>query len=414
MLKPILKSLRSGAFCNRRRIVAYSVISFAIICVSITWLVVQANGNLSPDGKPLGTDFAQVYVAGLTSHSGDPAQIWDPRTHFDAQDVFFGEDLTAYFAWHYPPFFLFLASALAFLPYLWALAVWQAASFAGYLLTLRKITGQLKGWWIPAVAFPAIYVNLTHGHNGFLSAMLIGLGLYFVDKRPWLAGVMIGLMAYKPQFGLLIPAALLVGQYYRTFAGAGLTVAALSILSTLAYGPEIWPAFTQSLTSTREVFLEQGDTGWFKIQSCFSAVMNLTGNLTLAYILHGLIAFGVLATVVLAFRSKTAAPEDRAALLIIGSLLTTPYLFDYDLIILAPALAFLVTRGLREGFRPYEVLIISIAWFAPLLTRPLMMYTDIPLGFLSTAALFCVPALAVLQRPLAGLSGRLARAPEVG
>ncbi len=412
MLTPLLKTLRSGEFCTRERVRTYGLISFCIIVISIAWLVLQSDNNLSPDGKPLGTDFAQVYVAGQTSHNGNPADIWDPRIHYGDLDAFFGEDLKAYYAWLYPPFFLFVASALAFLPYFWALAVWQAASLAGYMLALRKIAGHIRSWWIPAVSFPAIYVNLTHGHNGFLSATLIGLGLYFLDKRPWLAGVFIGMLAYKPQFGLLIPLALLAGQYYRTFGSAALTVLALSAVSTLAYGAGIWPAFFESLTYTRQVFLEQGDTGWFKIQSCFSAVMNVTSNMTLAYIVHGALAAGVLGVVVLAYVKKVAL-EDRAALLITGSLLATPYLLDYDLIILAPALAFLAARGLRDGFRPYEVLVISVAWFAPLLTRPLMMHTDIPLGFLSTFTVFCIPAMAVLRSPGQWPLRRLAAAEKI-
>lgn len=413
MLTPLLKTIRSGDFCTRDRVRAYSLISLCIMFIAVSWLVLRSDNNLSTDGKPLGTDFANVYVAGLTSHSGNPAEIWDPRIHYRDQDTFFGKDLDAYFAWLYPPFFLFLASALAFLPYLWALAVWQAASFATYLLALRKIAGHIRSWWLPAISFPAIYVNLTHGHNGFLSATLIGMGLYFLDKRPWLAGVFIGMLAYKPQFGLLIPLALLAGQHYRTIGSAGLTVVALSAASTLAYGPDIWPAFFESLTYTRQVFLEQGDTGFFKIQSCFSALMNVTGNLMFSYIVHGLLAVAVLGVVLLAFVRKVAL-EDRAALLITGSLLATPYLFDYDLIILAPALAFLAARGLRDGFRPYEVLVISVAWFAPLLTRPLMMNTDIPLGFLSTFALFCIPALAVLQSAGTWPLRRLAGAGKIG
>ena len=413
MLSPLLNRIRTGNFCTRQRVKAYSLISFCIIFISITWLVVRADGNLSSDGKPLGTDFAQVYIAGKTSLGGNAEDIWNPRIHYAAQDEFFGEDLKAYFAWLYPPFFLFLATALAFLPYLWALAVWQAASFAGYMLTLRKLAGHIKSWWLPAASFPAIYVNLTHGHNGFLSATLIGLGLYFVDKRPWMAGLFIGLLAYKPQFGLLIPLALLAGLYFRTIVSAALTVLALSAASTLAYGPKIWPAFFESLTYTREVFLEQGDTGWFKIQSCFSALMNVTGNLALAYTVHGILAAGVLIVVLLAFLKKVAL-EDRAALLITGSLLATPYLLDYDLIILAPALAFLATRGLRDGFRPYEVFVISVAWFAPLLTRPLMMHTGIPLGFLSTLALFCIPARAVLESSGTWPFRRLVAADKIG
>jgi hypothetical protein len=36
-------------------------------------------------------------------------------------------------------------------------------------------------------------------------------------------------------------------------------------------------------------------------------------------------------------------------------LLTTPYLFMYDMMVLAVPVAFLVRAGLRTGFRPYEL-----------------------------------------------------------
>jgi hypothetical protein len=55
-----------------------------------------------------------------------------------------------------------------------------------------------------AAAFPAVFVNIGHGQNGFLTAALLGSALLSLDRRPWLAGALIGLLAYKPQFGVLI------------------------------------------------------------------------------------------------------------------------------------------------------------------------------------------------------------------
>ena len=57
-----------------------------------------------------------------------------------------------------------------------------------------------------------MFVNVGHGQNGFLTAALLGGALHWLDRRPWLAGVLIGCLAYKPQFGVLIPVALLAGR----------------------------------------------------------------------------------------------------------------------------------------------------------------------------------------------------------
>jgi len=116
-----------------------------------------------------------------------------------------------------------------------------------------------------------VLVNIGHGQNGFLTAALLGGALHWLDRRPLLAGVLIGLLAYKPQFGVLIPLALLANGRWSSIGAAAATVAALVAVSYVTLGSEVWHAFANSTTFTRTVVLEQGGTGWEKIQSIFSA-----------------------------------------------------------------------------------------------------------------------------------------------
>ena len=379
--------LKSGSFLNHERIRVYSIICIVLMIVVSIGLLVTANGQLAFDGKPIGTDFSNVYAAGIMANEGRAAEVWIWEKHFAVQDQVFGPELQAYFGWHYPPFFLLIASALAIFPYLGALAVWQLFGFALYFATLKNMVSYYKGWLLPVVGFPAIFVNVSHGHNGFLTAALFGWAFMLIEKRPWLSGILIGLLSYKPQFGVLIPLALLVGGYYRTFISASVTVLFLCAFVTAIYGFDIWPAFFESLELTRNVILEQGETGWFKIQSIFSFVMMWTDSLMLAYGLQTVLAIFVLGVVSTAFWYPNAL-EDRAGLVIIGSLLVTPYSLDYDLVALAPAIAFLAIRGLREGFDDYEISVLLLVWFSPLLTRPLMMATGIPLALIGMLFLF--------------------------
>ena len=108
-----------------------------------------------------------------------------------------------FYGWHYPPFFFAVAFLVASLPYALGLALWLAASFAAYLAAILAILPRPETLLI-AAAFPAVFVNIGHGQNGFLTAALLGGALLLLDRRPWLAGVMIGLLAYKPQFGAMI------------------------------------------------------------------------------------------------------------------------------------------------------------------------------------------------------------------
>ena len=63
-----------------------------------------------------------------------------------------------------------------------------------------------------ALAFPATFINLFHGQNGFLNAALLGAALLALDRRPVVAGILFGLLSYKPHLGLLVPLALLAGR----------------------------------------------------------------------------------------------------------------------------------------------------------------------------------------------------------
>ena len=391
----MVEALRTGSFLTTERMRVYSWISIALmLCVSIA-ILVTSKGNLAWDGKPLGTDFSNVYAAGLMANAGQPAEVWDWNIHFAKQSEIFGPQLKDFYGWHYPPFFLLIASVLAFFPYLVALGLWNLAGFVFYLSVMRKLVGKYNGWLLPVIGFPAIFVNVSHGHNGFLTAGLFGLAFLFLDRLPLIAGICIGLLAYKPQFGMLIPIALLLGGYYRSFISASLTVLAMSMIVTLIYGLEIWPAFFESFELTQKIILEQGATGWYKIQSMFSFVMLWTDWLALAYALQSLTALAVLAMIVIAFWHSNPI-EDRAALIIIGSLLVTPYSLDYDLVATAPAIAFLTIKGLRDGFADYEITTLLALWFSPLLTRPLMMATGIPLALVLMLIIFAIVSKRVL------------------
>ncbi len=42
-------------------------------------------------------------------------------------------------------------------------------------------------WLLFALAYPAVFVNLGHGHNGFLTAALMAMALVVLDRRPMAA-----------------------------------------------------------------------------------------------------------------------------------------------------------------------------------------------------------------------------------
>src|SRR6202000_1276756 len=135
---------------------------------------------------PIGTDFSNVYAAGTLTWQGKPADAYAPAPQHDAEKASFaGRDVPVY-GWHYPPFFFAIAFVVAALPYAFGLALWLAASLAAYLATIRAILPRPETLLI-ATAFPAVFVNVGHGQNGFLTAALLGGAMQLLDRRPWLA-----------------------------------------------------------------------------------------------------------------------------------------------------------------------------------------------------------------------------------
>jgi hypothetical protein len=418
-----IELLRSGSWLTRERARLWAAGVLIASLAGLAYILATASGLSDYQGRPIGTDFSNVYAAGTYVLEGRPEAPFDSPTQHAREKEILGT-ATPFYGWHYPPFFLFIAALLALLPYLPALAVWQGATLALYLMAIRAILsspspqrgegwgegvpatienlgtrspgrfasdlspqgrGEEKSlvrdrlWLLLALAYPAVFINLGHGHNGFLTAALMGFALLLLDARPIVSGILFGLLAYKPQFGLLIPLVLIASARWKTFAAAAVTVAVLVIAATLAFGVEVWPAFLQGSRYTREVVLEAGDTGWHKIQSVFAWARMWGAPVSFAYAVQMVVSLGLAVAVTWLWRSAASA-RLKAAGLIIAALLGTPYSLDYDLMVLAPALAFWACDGLSRGFRPWEKTMLAALWIVPLIARTFAEATSVPLA----------------------------------
>jgi hypothetical protein len=380
------QGLRSGEWLTPARARGYSLILLGICTVAIAGWIAASDGLIDRNGKPLGTDFSNVYAAGSLTWQGRPAEAYQPALqHAEEQAVFSGREVPFY-GWLYPPFFFSVAFLVASLPYAWGLAIWLAASLAAYLAAMRAILPRPETLLI-AAAFPAVFINIGHGQNGFLTAALLGGALHWLDRRPWLAGVLIGLLSYKPQFGVLIPVALLAGGRWSTIGAAVATIAALLAVSFVTLGGGVWHAFADSMTFTQTVVLEQGGIGWEKIQSVFSAMRMWGAGVHLAYAVQIALALMLAASLAWLWQSN-AEFELKASALATASLLATPYVLDYDLVALAVGIVFFVRHGLSRGFRAFEISLLAAAWIAPLLSRGVAGATGVPLGLVVLLAFY--------------------------
>ena len=201
---------------------------------------------------------------------------------------------------------------------------------------------------MPIFAFPAVLTNIGHGQNGFLSAALFGGGALWLDRRPILAGLGLGALGYQPHLGYMIPIALAVAGRWKTFAAAGASVVALAATSYSVFGAgdsraswptPAWPVRRWSKTWSA--------TPW--MQSAFAAVRPRAAASSWVTACKPLSSCWPLAGLVwLHRRAPRGAGEGPA--MIVAALLASPFLLDYDLVILAAPLAWMLREGAGQGF----------------------------------------------------------------
>ncbi|MBV8839928.1 MAG: DUF2029 domain-containing protein [Alphaproteobacteria bacterium] len=385
-----------------RRFDALPLVCFGLLVANVALLLVFSNGLIvGLDGRPAPSDFLNVYGAGrLVLESQAPAAYdWDVL--HATENALVGRAVTTYFGWHYPPPFLAVAAALASLPYAAAFVAWFAVTLPLYLVTIRAIVRAPVGWLV-AGAFPALLPNIIPGQNGFLTAALIGGTLVLLERQPWLAGVCLGLLTYKPQFGILFPLLLVAGGYWRAIASATVTAVALALGSVALFGTATWAAFFHWLPLTSQALFSDGahHADWSKFQSLFALVRMLGGGATFAWTLQLALSAVTALLLCATWRDTRIAFPLKAAATATAVLLATPYVYLYDLTVLAVAVAFLLRHAMNRGFARAETIGLGLVT-ALVLVMP---FFEVPVGLPAAAivaALIARRALGEELRPLA-------------
>ncbi len=304
--------------------------------LSLTYLLFDnvnfLGGGLSR-GQMLGRDFVNYWSAGHLLLDGRISDLFDFERYQPAYRALTGRNLS-FNTYPYPPHSLWLVLPLGWFPYIPGLIAWILVTFGICAYVLVRFSR--RGW--EAVAFlafaPAAAINISSGQNGFVSAALLCGGLLLVERRPVLAGVLLGLLTYKPQLGLLVPLALLIGRHWTVIASATATVATLVGGSILLLGLDPWRDFLTLSMPLQKSFAEAG-SGFYQIMipTPFMAARVLGMPSSEAYYVHLVVALPVAIVCTLLFRSNRSLTH-RVAVLLVGTFLVSPYAFNYDMVAL--------------------------------------------------------------------------------
>jgi hypothetical protein len=342
----------------------------------------------------VGRDFLNLWAAGRLWLQGELASLFSAHTYIAALQRVFDPAVAPHF-WSYPPTSLLLAAPFGLVPYGVALALWTLAGLAGFLAAARLGLARHESLAVAGllVLAPATLANIVAGQNGFLTAALLAPGILLLDRRPVVAGVCLGLLSYKPHFGILIVPALLALGAWRAIAAAAASALALALASVLAFGLQPWRAFLAVTLRNQAVLLSDFD-GFFTsmLVSPYALLRHLGLAHGAALTLQAAVTLTAIAVVVVLVRRARDA-DLRLALVAVGTFVASPYALTYDLPIVALVLARLALRD--GGWRPAEAVLCGLAWALPIAAIPLAL-EGVPVAAVALVALFALVARRVL------------------
>jgi len=373
--------------------------------LGVTMLLGLANGL--PVNAPGGfSDFFGTWSFARFVISMPPAQIYDPSIlrAFQA-DLGAGPDIVP--RCFYPPTFMLLLWPFGFLPLAAAYAVWVAGTLAIYLVAV--------GAWVrkpllvlAAAVAPTTLVTVITGQSGFLSAALLLAGWRLTPARPLVAGVMFGLLTFKPQLGLLVPVALVAAGCWRAVASAVVTTVLLVAVGSVVFGPSMWPAWLASIQESSRLLAEPVARLNLLMPTVTGNLLSLGVSPAASRLVQAAVAIVVAVIIWRCFRRGPATLA--VAALLVGTFLATPYAHAYDLPALTAAVLLFIAARVRAdaSFGPEEVASLILALMCPLIMP--MLGATIPVSLIALVLLFGLIVRSLRRDEVAG--GFRLRAPD--
>jgi hypothetical protein len=313
-------------------------------------------------------DFSNLWTGGKLVLVGRTLTVFDVGAYRDFISAIAGARIEGQ-EWSYPPSLLLLAAPLATIPLFPSYLVWTFGGIGLLYYVLRK-AALPPALGISAALSPAMFVNVLLGQNGSLSAAFLCGGLLLLRPRPIAAGVLFGLLTFKPQLGVLLPICLLANRQWTAISAALATAASIALVTAICFGPESWSLFfSQTVPMMRDILNAPYPQSYqVSCVSVFMLVRSLDGGFTSAWIWQGLATLLAAGFVWWIWREERADDWGRVAATIILTFLSTPYAYVYDLTsycIAISVLSYLMsTKGVTDH-RPYLIPLIALLWLWP-------------------------------------------------
>lgn len=335
-----------------------------------------APGTIGPNFNGPGTDWMVFEGAARSTLAGHSGTIFDGKalTHFI--NVQFGHWLSAplpYRPWVYPPSFLLLLVPFGLMGFLASYVLFQALTATALVAALattaeRRVEGFIIA--LCAILCPAGAINVIDGQLAFLIAALVIGGLRIAETRPYLGGMVLGLLSIKPQFAILVPVALIASRQWRSLAAMILSAAILAGASAALLGIAPWLAWAhQTIASVGGADRNWVEAGRMWGNSVYTCAILLGASHTLASYLQLTAIAAAAAAVMTAFRGPNLHSDIRLAVLLVAMILAAPHSGAYDAVLIVVAGLLWISRQAQESWR--WLLFVGFSMI-PLISPPLV------------------------------------------
>ncbi|MEM7782190.1 MAG: glycosyltransferase family 87 protein [Planctomycetota bacterium] len=302
-----------------------------------------------PRNEPFGGDFLQDWIGGYLVRTA-PQKLYDPTEFKAAQHDFelvgFQWPESKYFPPVYPPFFYLAMLPFSMLPLVLAAKIWlflSAAFFSTSALLLICEYWESRhrvalGLWACLIFTPLIRCLSMSHKSTLLLLILTGTFLLLKNRRPWLAGLVFGIIAFKPHLGIVIGLSMLLKKQWA-FAAGSLTMVAALVGGSYLMQPEWWPAYLDQISEMGD-YVQSGGYQLAESHSIWGAMQLSLGRLgpvyvTTATLLMSGLVIGLLSWLLM---GPVAPQTDRFQIqfsaMVIGTVILSPHFYTYDLTVL--------------------------------------------------------------------------------
>lgn len=320
----------------------FCLVTFCAQAVTIGW-----GGPFPRDasGLVVGRDFLNMWMYGQAAWSADPWRWYDVGRYQADMAALLGPGYPGQ-NWSYPPTVMLLAAGLGLLPYLPALALWTGFGLWTFVAALRRRAGD-RPLIAASLCSPAAVLGILAGQYALVATAILVLVFRLLDRRPWLAGVLIGLLTLKPQVGLLFPVLLVATGRWRTFLSAAISGLAIAAAAAAVFGTKAWLDFVRLGIPTQDLVLADPE----KTAGPFMPTVFM--NLRVAGASYGaamtvqlcVAACAVAALVWFCRARRQAGPRELWLVFSACSVSASPYLLSYDLLPLTVCIVAALAAG---------------------------------------------------------------------